>query len=312
MKASPNARPGRTCPVTYRYAPSTLARAADFEAETLYVVGGLYGNACALRSVLELAGAERAPVTIVFNGDFNWFDVDAASFASINETVLAHHALRGNVETELADESGGADCGCAYPDWVGDMEVACSNAIMARLHDAARPYPALRETFARLPMHFVAKVGGLRVGIVHGDAESLAGWSYTPEVLGASGGMDKLRAHFEAADLDVIASTHTCRALGAALEAGGRRRVLFNNGAAGMPNFRGDLRGLLTRVSTRPSSGALYGTKIGDVHMEAVSVPYDHARWVEAFLANWPEGSPAHRSYFERITRGTSFTPQAI
>ena len=31
-----------------------------------------------------------------------------------------------------------------------------------------------------------------------------------------------------------------------------------------------------------------------------------HARWVKAFLANWPEGTPAHRSYFNRITSGAT------
>src|SRR6185436_2961542 len=131
-------RPGRKCPLSYRYGPAALARTADFEAETLYAVGGLYGNPLALRSVLELADAEPGRVTLVFNGDFNWFNVDAAGFASINEAVLAHRALRGNVETELANAQGGADCGCGYPDSVGDAEVARSNEIMARLHEAAR------------------------------------------------------------------------------------------------------------------------------------------------------------------------------
>jgi hypothetical protein len=88
--------------------------------------------------------------------------------------------------------------------------------------------------------------------------------------------------------------------------------VLFNNGAAGMPNFHGDLRGLITRISTRPSAGALYTSTVGGVHVEAVPVAYDDARWVEAFLANWPEGSDAHRSYFDRITRGTSIEPTTL
>ena len=308
-KSRETREPGRFCPLSYRYPPGALARAPDLEAETLYAVGGLYGNPFALESVLELASAEPGPVAIVFNGDFNWFNVDRASFASINETVLRHWALRGNVETELADETGGADCGCAYPDSVGDAEVARSNEIVVRLRSAAQPFPAVRKALASLPMHLVAAVGGLRVGLVHGDAESLAGWSYTPEALATRSGIDRLHSHFLAADLDVIASTHTCRALAAAGDAGGRRRVLMNNGAAGMPNFRGDLRGLITRVSTRPSAGALYRMAIGSVSIEALPVPYDHAHWVDAFVANWPEDSPAHQSYFGRITRGTSVLP---
>jgi hypothetical protein len=44
------------------------------------------------------------------------------------------------------------------------------------------------------------------------------------------------------------------------------------------------------------------------VHVEALRIDYDHDRWVERFLAAWPEGSPAHASYFHRIARGPRFT----
>lgn len=304
-------RPGRSCPLSYRYSPAVLAREADLDAETLYVVGGLYGNPFALESVLELAHAEPAPVTIVFNGDFNWFNVDAAAFAAINEEVLTHRALRGNVETELANERGGADCGCGYPDSVSDAEVARSNEIIVRLRDAARSRADLRAALEGLPMHLVASVGGVRVGIVHGDAESLAGWSYTPEALAQSSGIDRIRGHFDAANLDVIASTHTCRAVAVALRGGGRARVLINNGAAGMPNFRGQRGGLVTRISIRRAADALYGTRVGPVYVDAVPVPYDHARWLDAFLANWPRGSAGHTSYFDRISRGPEYDVSA-
>ena len=40
--------PGRSCPLSYRYAPSIFNRDADVHAETIYVVGGLYGNVQAL------------------------------------------------------------------------------------------------------------------------------------------------------------------------------------------------------------------------------------------------------------------------
>jgi len=167
---------GRSCPLDYRYAPEVLARPAELEAKTLYVIGGLYGNRPALEAVLTLAENEPGPVTLVFNGDFNWFNVDLQGFQSINEAVLKHCALRGNVETELAREEAGDGCGCAYPDWVDDATVARSNAIMRCLRETARQCPELRERLSALPMHSVAQVGGLRIGIVHGDAESLAGW----------------------------------------------------------------------------------------------------------------------------------------
>ena len=45
---------------------------------------------------------------LVFNGDFHWFDADPAAFARVQQQVLEHEALRGNVETELAVASGSA------------------------------------------------------------------------------------------------------------------------------------------------------------------------------------------------------------
>ena len=65
--------PGRSCPLPYRYAPSAFERAADLHAETIYVIGGLYGNVPALHAILQLAAAEPVKPTLIFNGDFNWF-----------------------------------------------------------------------------------------------------------------------------------------------------------------------------------------------------------------------------------------------
>ena len=45
-------RRGRSCPLAYRYQPEALAGPAQLEADTLYVVGGLYGNPAALAAVL--------------------------------------------------------------------------------------------------------------------------------------------------------------------------------------------------------------------------------------------------------------------
>jgi hypothetical protein len=39
-------------------------------------------------------------------------------------------------------------------------------------------------------------------------------------------------------------------------------------------------------------------------------VPFDLGRWKARFLAQWPPGSPGHRSYFTRVTRGTRLRPQ--
>jgi hypothetical protein len=34
---------------------------------------------------------------------------------------------------------------------------------------------------------------------------------------------------------------------------------------------------------------------------------YDQAAWEKRFLELWPAGSPAHRSYYKRITSGPSY-----
>ena len=44
------------------------------------------------------------------------------------------------------------------------------------------------------------------------------------------------------------------------------------------------------------------------MHVEALEIAYDHARWVARFLASWPAGSPAHASYHRRIVEGPRVT----
>ena len=302
-------QPGRSCPLHYRYTPESLNRAADFIADTLYVIGGLYGNAAALRAIEELAAAEAVAPTLAFNGDFNWFNIDAAGYRAINEAVLRHHALRGNVETELANDDEAAGCGCGYPDSVSDAEVERSNAILARLRETAKTFPELRAQLVALPMSRVAQVGKLRVAIVHGDCESLAGWSYDESALRDAPGIARAAAHCKAAKVNIIASSHTCLPVALTLDTGIGSAALFNNGAAGMPNFAGTSFGVITRISTTPAttSATLYGTVIDGIHIDALAVHYDQTAWQAAFTANWPDGSAAELSYAKRITNGPRY-----
>lgn len=303
---SGDAAPGRNCPLHYRYAPADLARPPDLRAGVLYVIGGLYGNRPALEAVLGLATRETGPVTLVFNGDFNWFNIDDAGFHAINEEVLKHHAMRGNVETEIASEDPATGCGCGYPDWVGDDDVERSNEIIAHLRMTARRHPGLRERLGVLPMHLVAEVDEMRVGIVHGDAESLAGWSFSQELLATPDTATQLAMHFEQANVRVFASSHTCLPVATDYESRRGRCVLINNGAAGMPNFERMTCGVITRIApdASPSVKPLYATRLDSVLIEALPVHYDPARWLEQFSANWPEGTAAHQSYYRRLTQG--------
>jgi hypothetical protein len=302
--------PGRNCPLAYRYAPAALRGLPALRTDTLWVAGGLYGNTVALQSLLDLYVAEPGEKALVFNGDFHWFDVEQREFELVNETVLGFHATRGNVETELASPAEGAGCGCAYPEWVGEATVVHSNRIMERLRASARQSGAPLEALSALPMHLVARIGDARIGIVHGDASSLAGWGFSQEALSTRQGQLEARRALEAAQVEGFASSHTCLPVLQSFPGGG---FIANNGAAGMPNFRGEMFGVATRISTEPYRGALYAIRHGALFIEAVPLRYDVRAWQERFLMQWPPGSSAHRSYWERIVGGPDYHPhQAV
>lgn len=189
--------------------------------------------------------------------------------------MLPHTAQRGNVETELAGDDTAAGCGYNYPEWVSDAEVERSNVILARLRAVARRTPDLRAPGCTSDVQ-IGNVGGLRVAIVHGDAESLAGWEFSQEALRDAAGRARAAAWFEGVVARVFASSHTCLAVMQTLATTRGRVVLANNGAAGMPSFRGTRYGLLTRIARTPAPDALYGTVLDGVHIQAPPVSYEH------------------------------------
>jgi hypothetical protein len=280
-------------------------RAPDIEAETLYVVGGLYGNVEALERILAMAEDEPHPVTLAFNGDFHWFDVATEDFELVSRTVHAHAAIRGNVETEIAAEDSGAGCGCAYPLDVSDAEVDRSNEILDRLRETARALPAWREQLGALPMHLVAgwamrgwaSCTATRRRSPAGDSPTIA--SPMPRTSAGS------NPAFRDAKVEIFASTHTCLPALRAFGSG----VVSNNGAAGMPNHSATRFGLITRISRKPYRGPdrRRGLEHAGVHVDSLRVDYDHARWMKRFLDSWPEGSAAHASYHKRMVDGPRF-----
>lgn len=302
--------PGRVCPLRYRYGPDAIARAPARPARILYVIGGLYGNIQALDAVETMAGAEPDPVTLCFNGDFNWFNVDDAGFRTINERVLQYDAILGNVEAEFGSDSDAAGCGCAYPDHVHQGTVERSNRIHAALKRTAARHPDLRARLAALPMIARYRVGDARVGVVHGDAESLAGWRFDAAALDDPGEQSWRTEAFARSGVDIFASTHTCAPAMRSFDHGGGK-VVANNGAAGMPNAPASRFGILTRIATIPSPHPrLYGRSLQGAYIDALAISYDDAEWRERFLANWSEGSPAWLSYFDRIANGPALNLQ--
>ena len=276
-------------------------------AETLYVIGGLYGNVAALDQIELMARQEAHPATLCFNGDFNWFNVDDDAFVEVNRRVLSHDAILGNVEAEFGAPADEAGCGCAYPDSVPDAVVARSNVIHRMLKTTAHRHPALLDRIALLPMYARYTVAECRVGVVHGDADSLAGWGFDAAALADPGSLPWLNEVLTAAQVDLFASTHTCLPAVRRFDKG----WVANNGSAGMPNFAGDLAGLITRIGVAPSPHRAVGeVVVAGAHVALVPVPFDASRWHADFVRQWPPGSPAWLSYYDRITRGPSYSPE--
>jgi hypothetical protein len=306
-----DASPGRVCPLRYRYGAAALARAEERPAAALYVVGGLYGNLPALDAIEAMARLETAAPTLCFNGDFNWFNVADPAFVEVNRRVLAHDAILGNVEAEFDAASDDAGCGCAYPASVDAGVVERSNRIHQALKETAARHAAIGQRIAGLPMVARYRVAGCRVGVVHGDADALAGWGFDVGALDDPAARPWLRACFQAADVDVFASTHTCLPALRDIEvAPGQPGWIVNNGAAGMPNFSGELTGLVTRIAATASRWpVLHEARVAGAFVALLPVYFDNARWQAEFLAQWPPGSPAWTSYFDRITRGPAYAP---
>ncbi|MFC5993867.1 hypothetical protein ACFQE5_06535 [Pseudonocardia hispaniensis] len=318
------AGPGRTCPLAYRHQPEDLAGPPVFETTTLYVVGGLYGNTHALDAVRTRAAAETARTEIVFNGDFHYLDTDPELFTAIEEGVHAHHATLGNVEYALTADDDTLGCGCDYPDYVADPVVANSNLVLAQLRASAGLTDAVRARLAALPHHLTVTVGGYRVGIVHGDPESLAGWRLALEALDPPDEQARTETGFTGpattsetvvdwcrrADITALCCTHTGLPYTQDHTADGARYLVANNGSAGLPNFTGRRIGVMTRLSAdpHPPTDSLYGTALDGLRVDALPVRYDHDRWSEDFLRCWPAGSPGHDNYAARNDAGTWLT----
>jgi hypothetical protein len=312
--------------MAYRYRPDDLGGPAVFSCRALYVVGGLYGNLAALDAVLRRAAAEPIPPKIVFNGDFHYLDADPETFAAIAAGVLAHRASLGNVEYALTAPNADIGCGCDYPDYISDAVVERSNRIVSRLRRTAAAFPSHLAALAALPRHLTIDVAGYRVGIVHGDPESVAGWKLALEAIepadpavrehtrwaGAPTTTATLSDWFRRGRLDVLASTHTGLAYAQDLSVDNHPRLVINNGSAGLGNFHDTAYGVLTRIAadTAEPPDSLYGHALtGRTHTglrcDAIPVHYDLARATRSFLTTWPTGSAGHTGYYNRLTHGS-------
>ncbi|MGM0768185.1 MAG: hypothetical protein ACQEV6_09170 [Pseudomonadota bacterium] len=307
---------GRSCPLAYRYDPGALGNQPEpvFE-DVLYVIGGLYGNPFALDEIEDMARAEERQghrVKLVFNGDFNWFNASDALFRQINNRVLDHTVSLGNVDYELANPSPGAGCGCAYPAFVDQGVVERSNRMMERLQATAGEHPDILKRLSLLPRYRCLIFGGLKVLVLHGDPESLAGWGLAHESF-AAGNEAALAGWFGATDADLMVSTHTCLPVLWQGLVGGRSRMVANNGSAGMGNLSSDPRGLITRIGfTSPVAEPVAGIESRGLKVTLMPVAFDFQGWMQEFDRLWRPGSAAAVSYRDRLLTGTTLTPEHI
>ncbi len=176
-------RAGRMCPADYRYPPSVFDRPPELTADVLYVVGGLYGNLAALDEVERLA-ARRAR--------------DRGVQRRLSLVRRRAELVRRDRATRGAPPRDPRQC--------GDRDRAAKRhrrrlrlrlsglgrrgrgAALERNPDRSAPHcrrrcPARPHDWPRCRCIWWREVGGLRIGIVHGDATGLAGWSFAHDAL---------------------------------------------------------------------------------------------------------------------------------
>ncbi len=154
----------------------------------------------------------------------------------------------------------------------------------------------------------------LRIGIVHGDAAALAGWRFAQDAL------DDPKRRAWLADVARAPRRSTCsprptpasRRCATSRCAGGRLTVI-NNGAAGMPNFAGTRlrRHHAHRHDAVAAPAALRPATRRRSHRRAWRSTTTSDAFLDRFLKRWPQGSPAHASYYRRIVDGPDYHNRA-
>ena len=296
---------GRACPIDYHLNPKIFTDDPQVSCNTLYVVGGLYGNPFALDAIEAMAASEVEEPLVVLNGDIHWFDKTADNFLAIETRIDRERwiPLVGNVEAELRRQTDiGVGCGCAYPSCTSDASVSRSNRIHRMLSIAVHERPECKEPLIGRPAAMTVDVAGTKVGITHGDEKLIGGWDCSRDSLQDPLRQDELSQFMKQAGIQVFATTHTCAAVGIELEHG----LMINNGAAGLPNFEGQHFGIVTRIATTPAVESVFGARWGNLYIDAVPVRYDHDAYVKWFDELWEPLSPAAVSYRGRIVNGDS------
>lgn len=264
--------------------------------DDIFVVGGLYGNIEAAKK-LDQIRKKYPKALFIFNGDIHWFDRKFEDFMLVEEMTHYGVKLLGNVEVELIrNDENYKGCGCSYPEYVDSDVIERSDRIHSEMRKNLEGKYILDEISKR--GKFMALCfGGRKIFVTHGDEKNLAGWGLSIVSLKDVKRVEEVSNWMDEKGVDIMAVTHTCDP--ALLNNDGK--VIINNGAAGMPNIKGEKYGIITKISKKHDEESVYGTCVGDVYVEAYPLCYDSEKFERWFESEWPEGSDANLSYMERI-----------
>ena len=244
--------------------------------DPVLVFGGAYGNLQALNALMARARDLGIPPTrMIHTGDVAAYCADTFECASSLKS-LGCHAIKGNVEEQLAQNAG--DCACGF-----DEGSECDLLAMRWYALAnAQTTPDLRDWMAAMPDHLSFTLQGRRFLVVHGSPRLVNEFVFRSRSDAEFGEL------FELQPTDCIVAGHTglpfTRAVG--------QRVWHNSGALGLPANDGTPRVWFSLISPTPDGIEFSFHALDYEHGEAASrmrvngLPEGYAAGLENGL--WP------------------------
>ena len=256
----------------------------------LLICGGAYGNIEALQALERWADLHGfAADSIIHTGDVAAYCA-APSAATAFVRTRGWHAIKGNVEEQLAD--GADDCACGFE------EGSVCDALSAQWYAYALAETTAedRAWMAALPSALLFTMNGRRVMVVHGAP------GQTNRFMFESLDEGEFLEYLDAASADIMIAGHTgipfTRIFGDA--------VWHNSGALGMPANDGTPRVWISTVTPEPTGirfahhALVYDHKTAAARIHAADLPDAYGDSLNTGL--WPSLDilPPH----ERATTG--------
>lgn len=216
----------------------------------LLICGGAYSNLEAFTAMLDLAARRNISASnIIHTGDIVAYCADPVATAlALRQSGI--HAIKGNVEEQLAGDAG--HCGCGFDEGSQCSVLAREWYAFARV---SMP-PDLCRWMGTLPDALNFTLAGSQFRVIHGGVTDVSRFIFGSQ-------SDKtFTAEFDLAGVDGIISGHSgmpfTRAVG--------QRIWHNSGALGMPANDGTPR-VWVSIITPNQTG---------VHFEHIALDYDH------------------------------------